>query len=482
MAKNIKKMKAFSLTEVLVTMFIIMLLIIATAPLVTKKNTKNAKPHGVWECKLDENGMPYSTLKIDGILVDTTEYATEYCLFEPQQSAEEYTITAIGGGGGGASASISVPDAVSYGTAVSYKIPQSGYYDVVMVGGGGGGSPKVQCTVSSFLCHFMGGSGGGKGGGAGGIKVLENQYYQKDNLYILEAGMGGEGGGNGDNHCTHSWKDENCKGQDGIASKFYKFGDDPSTVEGGKGGGKTSPGQAGNPKLFNNQSGNGMSGGKIFSYASLSSTSQKAVQLLGASIGTQLSYGDGGNGTSILYGEPGKNGIVMLKSRSFYVGGGGRQGSAAYMVFKDMKEPVRVYVGQGGAGATTENSPGESGENSSFGNYLVAKGGDGGAIKADSSTNQNTTLAGKNGSMSPYGGVLAGGNSSNLNGQNDMGTDDSIDINERGIKEATDTTYGAGGGGGAGKSRVNCDPATGYEGCWGRGGRGMPGIVHIEWN
>ena len=72
MAKNIKKMKAFSLTEVLVTMFIIMLLIIATAPLVTKKNTKNAKPHGVWECMLDENGMPYSTLKIDGILVDTT--------------------------------------------------------------------------------------------------------------------------------------------------------------------------------------------------------------------------------------------------------------------------------------------------------------------------------------------------------------------------------------------------------------------------
>ena len=53
---NIKILNAFSLTEVLVTMFVIMLLIIASAPMITKKNAKNKAPHGTWECYLDDNG------------------------------------------------------------------------------------------------------------------------------------------------------------------------------------------------------------------------------------------------------------------------------------------------------------------------------------------------------------------------------------------------------------------------------------------
>lgn len=475
MKKNIinKTINAFSLTEVLVTMFIIMLVIIASAPVITKKQVKNARPHGIWECKLDDSGSPVSTLTIDGKLTQTTPYSTAYCLFEPQQSAEKYSITVVGGGGGGASASVATPDAVSYGNAVAYKIPQTGKYDVLIVGGGGGGSPTVHCTISNFLCKIFGETGGGYGGGSGGIQLLENRQFSKDDTYILEAGHGGEGGGNGENHCTIKWKDENCKGQDGYASKFYKFGDDPTTAEGGKGGSKSSGGTS----PYSN--GSYGQGGRIFG---ASNTPAKYTQFIGSSYPELLTYGQGGAGTTTMYGEPGMNGIVMLKSRSFYVGGGGRQGSAAYMTLKSLKEPVRVYVGKGGAGAIRENNGGEPGENSSFGSYLVAKGGDGGETKADSSTSESATLSGKNGSKSPYGGQLSGGSGSNLNGQNDMGTNDAIPIETRGLKAASETEYGAGGGGGGGKSRVNCDPANGYEGCWGRGGRGMPGYVRIEWN
>lgn len=482
MKKNINKkhINAFSLTEVLVTMFIIMLVIIASAPMITKKNIKNKAPHGVWECTLNENGTHTSTLTIDGIKESPVTYSTAYCLFEPQKNAEEYSITVIGGGGGGASAAVSIPDAVSYGNAVTYKIPETGRYDVLLIGGGGGGSPTIHCPASNFACRILGrGSGGNYGGGSGAVRILLDQQYEKDNTYILEAGHGGEGGGNGDKRCLISWKDENCKGLDGKASRFYKFGGSENVADGGKGGERTKGGQGGGTIYSSKQHGSYQTGGSL--YASNNSQLSKIEQFIGSSA-SYMRYGQGGNGTSTMYGEPGVNGIVMLKSRSFHVGGGGHQGNAAYMTLKNLKDPVRVYVGQGGAGAVTENNNGESGENSSFGSYIVAKGGDGGERKAASSTDESAVLNGKNGSMSPYGGILSGGNSSNLNGQNDMGDENTVDITQRGITAASETTYGAGGGGGAGKSRVNCDPANGYAECWGKGGRGMPGYVRVEWN
>ena len=85
---NIKILNAFSLTEVLVTMFIIMLLIIASAPMITKKNAKNKAPHGTWECYLDDSGKHVTKKTLNGVTVADdggVGQNGDYCIFKPQK-------------------------------------------------------------------------------------------------------------------------------------------------------------------------------------------------------------------------------------------------------------------------------------------------------------------------------------------------------------------------------------------------------------
>lgn len=470
-----KNLIAFSLTEVLITMFILMLIVIAAGPVVTKKVIKKPKPHGVWECKL-VNGVHVATISLDGGTPSGAGSSEEHCLFEPQPSAENYTVTVVGGGGGGASGATAVQDAASYGEAVGYNVEADGLYDVLVVGGGGGGSARYKGL-------------GNLGGSAGEIYAQEESLSK--GYYILDAGMGGKAGGNADgdtgddgasaaDKCvalpgtsSPSWKDV-CDGGDGEPSKFYKVGGGTNIeVRGGYGGKKnTSTSQADNDtngcvcrKAI------GSSGGKIINGCSNSAWNcKKTREIVGNS--SQM-YGHGGNGTTTDMAFPGFAGIVLLRSATFYAGGGGHQGSVAYMNIKKFKnkEPIKVTVGRGGAGATVENTNGEQGENSSFGNFITAKGGQGGEIKAKSDSNKENGLSGESGYESPYGGTLSGGSAScdALNGTNDMDTDD-------GYVNAGSTTYGAGGGGGGAFShKSDC-------GKWGKGGRGMPGYVRVEWN
>lgn len=457
------------MTEVLITMFIFAMIIIVSAPVITKKRINNARSQGVWECKLDENQKYYSEESIDGGAKTRTDYQSDsFCTFEPKPNVSSYSVTVIGGGGGGASATIAVPDAVSYGNAVAYTIPENGYYDVMIIGGGGGGGAK------RLYATERGGSGG-----AGGVRVMKNQYFKRGDRYVLEAGLGGaEGGAEGPCY-SNSWED-NCYGKDGNESRFYKFATTSyTTASGGKGGVKNNNGSAGSPSCGSNQTGSTYyGGGKIFTGKDGTGTvgsCSEARSFLGETRAQYAAFGHGGDGTLTFTGRPGHNGIVFLMSRTFYSGGGGQQGSAVYRTIKEIKNPVKIYIGKGGAGAITENLDGEQGESSSFGNYAVAAGGEGGLVKANSSTSENNVLAGSNGGMSPYGGYLQGGISSSFNGKNNMDTNN-------GFAVATDTTYGGGGGGGAAKNRKNCSAANGYTGCWGKGGRGAPGYVRVEWN
>lgn len=469
---NTKRLKAFSLTEVLITMFVIMIIIIASAPVITKKQVKNKRPHGVWECKLDINGKHYSTTTIEN-QAPSTSAKGDFCTFNPQINAENYSVTVIGGGGGGASGSSYAVDAVSYGSSTGYLVPAPGEYDVLVVGGGGGGSARL-------------GYRGNLGGAAGGVVVRKNLSLSKGDYCVLEAGMGGEAGGavstetgdGEDTACTSAttnpaWKDA-CNGQDGSSSKFYVFAKS-TTIEatGGKGAKSTGTASYGTPYACSTQRPSGSTGGRIFSGGNCT----EAKNFLQSSNIDSAIFGQGGNGSTTSVARPGVNGVVMLISSSFHSGGGGKRGSTAYMTIEKIKDPVKVFVGTGGAGAITEDTNGEQGQNSAFGYYITAKGGAGGEARAKSSTLKSSGLSGEAGSISPYGGSLAGGSAScsatALNGQNNM------DVTN-GVKVATETTYGSGGGGGGAHSKrsTNCNIAN----KWGKGGRGMPGYVRVEWN
>lgn len=465
---------AYSLTEVLVTMFIMMMIVIVAAPVVTKKQVKRNKPHGVWECKLDENNVHISTMSIDKTATTTTTEGA-YCTFTPPASSENFSITVVGGGGGGASGATATKDAVSYGAPIVYRIETAGYYDVLVVGGGGGGSASYA-------------SQGNYGGSAGKVAVQQNTYLASG-YYTLEAGVGGKAGGNPDletantttetpSECGEtSWTDD-CNGGDGKESKIYSASGYSLSAEGGKRGGRYSSDGANDTDGCYTRKGYRPGGGKIFNGGGGASTSKCGIarQMLSSAAST-ATFGHGGNGSTTRNAYPGYNGIVMIMSSAFYGGGGGKQGNVGYMTIKHLKKPVKVYVGRGGDGATVENTMGMAGENSSFGNYISAKGGQGGEIKALSSTSKTSGINGEAGSESPYGQSLAGAagtcSAEGLNGTNNMSQNNGYTV-------ATSGQYGAGGGGGGAFSHrtTSCNLSQ----KWGYGGRGAPGYVRVEWN
>ena len=475
MIKNIKILNAFSLTEVLVTMFIIMLVIIASAPMITRKNAKNTAPHGVWECYLNASGQHVSRTNIDGQAQGSETVTNDYCVFEPQTNAKNYTVMVVGAGGGGASGTAFSMDKASYGSSEGYVIPADGQYTVLLVGGGGGGSA------------YLGGQGA-KGGGAGGIKI-HTANYKKGQYIVLKGGMGGDKGGSPDpeNEAQNNpdspesicngvpgtgWKDI-CRGKDGEPSKLYIYSSNSSQeAEGGKGANNNSTGKNGGVSGCSScqRSPNGKEGGYI------DYTNFKLRSFINAENPNQVAmFGKGGLGIRGPVAGQGYNGLAMIVSTAYHAGGGGKRGTTAYMTLDKLTDEVKVYVGKGGEGALTEDTNGEQGENSSFGNYVTAKGGEGGKARTLSSYGTSGGIAGEDGAISPYGGTLSGGAaaSGRLDGQNDM------DVNN-GYAKAGETEYGAGGGGGAALARSSSSGSS--QGRWGKGGRGMPGYVRVEWN
>lgn len=472
---NIKILNAFSLTEVLVTMFIIMLLIIASAPMITKKNAKNKAPHGTWECYLDDSGKHVTKKTLNGATVADDGGVGEngdYCIFKPQHNAKNYTVTLIGGGGGGASGTAFSLDRASYGIAATYIIPADGEYDILLIGGGGGGSAYL-------------GNQGAKGGGAGEIR-MQSVHLMKGDMASLVAGAAGERGGSGeedtegsgssggseteedscDGPVGTSWKDI-CKGKDGGDSRFFVYkGTADYTAKGGKGGTQSQGQNGGSSTAYVNK---GADYGVEINFADPSlSKFINSVNYDG------VTFGFGGNGNKSELGERGRSGVVMLISKAHHSGGGGKRGYAAFTTLENITDEVKVYVGKGGAGATTEDTNGEQGQNTSFGYYVTAKGGEGGTIRY-MSRSDSTGLSGEDGGDSPYGGMLKGGGNSagNLDAENKMSEND-------GYKKPSEDMYGAGGGGGGSIPRDAVNQTS--DGKWGMGGRGMSGYVRVEWN
>lgn len=437
---------AFSIMELLVAMIIMIAAVMALSPVITKKHTSGKKPHGTWICSINDNGEHVSVLT-NNLGQQTSKVEGTHCTFTPQPSTDKYLVTVVGGGGGGASGTSAANDAISYGEPIGYKIETDGIYDVILVGGGGGGSALF-------------GNYGNKGGSAGYVAVYPDKKL-KAGYYVLRAGAGGTAGGLSDaeqeededgniiepESCTPSYPGDTvykdvCNGSDGGESLIYNENRSFEVkARGGYGGHKINDinnRASRDYDVCNTRASVNSNGG----YLSKIGDACTAALL---SVDPSQSYiGRGGNGSASEVAYPGYNGVAIIRSTLFYSGGGGKAGGMAFSVIKDLDSEVKVSVGKGGLGATVEKTNGLPGENSSFGHYLTAKGGNGGEIQAMSASGKDKKLDGEAGSPSPFG----------------------------------SHGFAKGGDGGFAYSAKS----TNVSETWGAGQNGSPGFVRVEWN
>lgn len=488
--KNVKfnKFRAFTLTEIMITMLIVMVVIIASLSVVAKKTTNTKNAYGYWECYINQNGLPESTLSINGTneVIKTYDAAHPYCIFDPPSDAANFAITAIGGGGGGASASVSSQDAISLGNTVLYAPLISGKYSLIVIGGGTGSPAWTQTNYPSgdgALNNYI---------GCPGQAIVKDNNIQLDKSmnYVLKAGAGGEGG-------TYDYDSDPKETQpnNGNESKFFQMYGDKYGVN------TTAKGGIWDKNYYKRQQLNSYF---CSGYTNINTVNQgnymykTANEMMGYT-SYNAKYGLGGEGTSTDTGKSGYNGIVMIISNFFFSGGGGNAGNISFRVVEKLSDHLKVTIGPGGDGGVNENSSGNSGETTiidkvkidNAGNIvpnassrlMTAQGGDGGRIRlGGSSSNMYLTLTGAPGFASPLGDKLNPGCNVNkpLNGCNDM------DLNKGISNVLNKNLFGAGGAGGSAKSKNNqnnnCTVANKYQPCWGKGGKGTPGYVRIEWN
>lgn len=193
-----KRIAGFSLAEALITLLIICVIAIASAPVITKKHrAKMNVPHGAFACYWKDNQL-VSKYVINGVVSDgkviyDTEEGRDGCEFNPPSNAKNFVATIVGGGGGGSgSATIQTDSQViqNYGTAGDYiyKTPQSGLYTMLVVGGGGGGGGMFGSEPNRLAGI----------GSNGGLVYVPNVFIGKGVSLNVRVGKGGNGSWDGE--------------------------------------------------------------------------------------------------------------------------------------------------------------------------------------------------------------------------------------------------------------------------------------------
>lgn len=475
----------FSLAEALITMLIVMMVAILSTEVIAKRSVKNYSIRGHWECIYDPVTKKYSQKSIhyDGatgefgeVLIDNTG-----CVFHPQPNAKSYIVNVIGGGGGGASSS-SDNDYVYANTNIRSFVPEfDGQYEVVAVGAGGNRGYQPCGSYSG-------------GGGAGQVSYGKFDLV-KENVYTLVPGVPGvyEKSDPGASYFKHNETDllsaaPGRKGQARDQDHFIGMQVDCRWRSVTTAGTSQSPNIgikpfAGDPSYDSRSFTPGeicrVSDAKFVCADTVypeGSANRNAVDFLEVIGNVSAGKGCNGGGDN----ESSNYGMVAIRYAGLYAGGGGKAGNHVLKTIKKITDDVTVRVGNGGRGAYVEYSHGMQGEPTLFGDLVVAPGGMGGLTRAVTgpADDKDAFLLGANGGKSVFGGFQSSGPSvGDLNGRGDM--DNDID----GLVVPEDDQYGAGGGGGSAKycsSEEKIDTEKRRD-CWGKGGRGMPGFVSVEW-
>lgn len=137
-----KQLLGFSLAEALITLLIVCIIAIASAPVITRKHRAMANsPHGSYACywRGDALVAKYEENKHvkDGKVVFDEQEGRYGCEFEPPKSARNFVVTIVGGGGGGAGSAIGA-EVINLLKEKEGEL-KTGIYDFLFVGNGGRG-------------------------------------------------------------------------------------------------------------------------------------------------------------------------------------------------------------------------------------------------------------------------------------------------------------------------------------------------------
>lgn len=195
--ENFEKLMAFTLAEVLITMIVIILMTLASIPVIKKSKEfrEAAKDKNSWAALYETNSSGTEQLVVYENGTKHTYPNNQYfensttAKFTPPAGVSKFNVTVIGGGGGGGAGSntsddprvyISDPDNTQVQVS-TFTPAKTGVYQVVAIGGGGGGGGGA---------NFMGLTCTGSAGYSAGA-VLANVELEKGKVYKVIPGLGG---------------------------------------------------------------------------------------------------------------------------------------------------------------------------------------------------------------------------------------------------------------------------------------------------
>lgn len=186
---NFNQKLGFSLAEAMITLLIVCIIAIASAPVITKRHKIRTNiPHGAYACYWNGDTLVAKYIMngtiSDGKVVYDNEEGRYGCEFNPPPNSKSFVATIVGGGGGGAGAGV-LQDGVKkiYTEPGDYifKTPYSGVYEMLAVGAGGGGgdgkSDNRGCT-----------------GNTGAYVYIPPIVLTKDINFSIQVGRGGSHG------------------------------------------------------------------------------------------------------------------------------------------------------------------------------------------------------------------------------------------------------------------------------------------------
>lgn len=522
------KIEGFSLAETLITLLIVTILVIASVPVITKKQKVPALPSGKWMCTLNAQGQHVVWKTGDANMNNSDLWKVtnkNYCEFEVPKNARNFAITAVGGGGGGAGAGIE-----SRSWTSSFQPPYAGVYKMAVIGAGGNGAKgnviygvapggggaggvvyaKYELTDSVKYLYLTKGivnsdTTNNQNGTKGGFSEISAQY--QDNLYNMQTlsllkADGGEGGrgcvGITPTGFCNKW--QSYYGKQGAINVYTSSNEYIKTIE---------------SQSFNTSTGNAPAecdDYRCFGYRTVADQLKINEKMLpytffnvyNSSQGLVRDYYEGqyGRGGTALhqaekennqyYNQKGRDGYVMVTTAFHKPGQGGQAGQAVERDFHSEfnSSKLIVTIGKGGIGGSagtqsvssnkqnpyvskTNPTNGGNGGTTSISGLFDLYGGQGGQALVSNDIVALKRVEGGDGEASPinyskY--LVVTGTDQELRKLYQKGwgglAHDNYNVN--GI---TSPFYGAGGGGGAVDEASNT----------GKGANGSPGFVLIEW-
>ena len=183
---TIEKILAFTLAEVLITMMVIVLMTLASIPVIknSKEFRETAKDKNYWMAYYDKNNQLRVSTDIGECNGDCPSMVEgDIAKFYPPEGVTRFNVTVVGAGGGGAAGMASGGQSKVFfpeSPDQSFVPAHEGIYQIIAIGGGGGGGGgAVACD-----------GGGGYSGGA----VVAKAKLSPNEVYTVVAGPGGAGG------------------------------------------------------------------------------------------------------------------------------------------------------------------------------------------------------------------------------------------------------------------------------------------------